>query len=274
MIAVHGSAEARPTELAPLLELRGVSRYFGGVHALEGVSMSVQAGTVHGLIGPNGAGKTTLINLLSGFYRPSAGRILLDGRRLDGRRPYQIARLGVARTFQNLRLFAGLSALDNVLVARRHGVLKCSLGHLAFLPAARRADRAERALARDLLDRVGLAGRSTLPAGTLSYGDQRRVELARALATEPTLLLLDEPTAGMNRAETERLGAIVRGLVQPGLAILLIEHDLPLIMAICDRVTVLNFGRVIAEGTPEEIARDPAVIEAYLGMEDETDAAL
>ena len=261
-------------DTAPLLELQGISRFFGGVHALEGVSMRVQAGTVHGLIGPNGAGKTTLINLLTGFYRPSAGRILLGGRRLDGRRPHQIARLGVARTFQNIRLFAGLPALDNVLVARRRGAVTRSLGHLALLPAAQRAEMAERAIARDLLITVGVSSRATLPAGALSYGDQRRVELARALATEPKLLLLDEPTAGMNREETDRLGTIVRGLVQPGRAILLIEHDLPLIMAVCDRVTVLNFGRVIAEGPPDSIARDPAVIEAYLGTEDDVDAAL
>jgi branched-chain amino acid transport system ATP-binding protein len=259
---------------APLLELHGVSRFFGGVHALEGVSMRVQAGTVHGLIGPNGAGKTTLINLLTGYYRPSEGRILLDGRRLDGRRPHQIARRGVARTFQNIRLFGGLPALENVLAARRRGTLRRSLGQLAFLPAARREEMAERAVARDLLARVGVGGHSAIRAGALSYGDQRRVELARALATEPTLLLLDEPTAGMNREETDRLGALVRGLLRPDRAILLIEHDLPLIMAVCDRVTVLSFGRVIAEGPPDEIARDPAVIEAYLGTEDEGDAPL
>lgn len=252
-----------------LLELRGVSRSFGGVRALDGVDMRVLPGMVHGLIGPNGAGKTTLINLLTGFYRPTNGEILLAGQRLDRLRPHRIARLGVARTFQNIRLFAGLSALDNVLVARRGGALSRSLGRICFLPDALRAERAERAAARALLSRLGVHGADRRPARALSYGDQRRVELARALATGPRLLLLDEPTAGMNREETDRLGRTVRELVTPERAILLIEHDLPLIMRVCDRITVLNFGRVIAEGAPAEIAADQAVIEAYLGRDDE-----
>jgi ABC-type branched-subunit amino acid transport system ATPase component len=175
----------------------------------------------------------------------------------------------VARTFQNIRLFGALSALDNVLVARRQGAVSCSLGRLTFLPAARRAEQRERAIALGLLERVGVDGTAGRPAGTLSYGDQRRVELARALATEPRLLLLDEPSAGMNRTETDHLGATLRDLVLPTRAILLIEHDLPLIMAICDVVTVLNFGRVIAQGPPTAVAADPAVIEAYLGREDD-----
>jgi len=254
---------------APLLRLRTVSRSFGGVHALEDVTMEVRAGTVHGLIGPNGAGKTTLINLLTGFYRPTAGRIMLGDARLDGRPPHRIARLGVARTFQNIRLFGALSAVDNVLVARRRGTVARSLGRLALLPGANRAERRERAVAMDLLAGLGVDAADRRPAGTLSYGDQRRVELARALAIEPRLLLLDEPTAGMNREETDRLGQAVRRLVTPARAILLIAHDLPLIMSVCDRITVLNFGRVIAEGPPAAIAADPLVIEAYLGREDE-----
>jgi branched-chain amino acid transport system ATP-binding protein len=234
--------------------------------------MQVHAGTVHGLIGPNGAGKTTLINLLTGFYRPTAGRILLAGARLDGRRQHRIARMGVARTFQNIRLFGAMPAVENVLVARHRGAVARSLGRMAFLAGARHAEDRERSLALDLLHTLGVDGRDRRPAGTLSYGDQRRVEMARALATEPRLLLLDEPTAGMNRAETDRLGQIIRALVRPDRAILLIEHDLPLIMAVCDRVTVLNFGRVIAEGTPDGVAQDAAVIEAYLGREDDAAA--
>ncbi|MBV9282677.1 MAG: ABC transporter ATP-binding protein [Chloroflexi bacterium] len=254
-------------ETADLLEVLDVSRSFGGVHALEDVTMRVRAGTIHGLIGPNGAGKTTLVNLITGFHRPTSGRILLNGERLDGRRSHQVARAGVARTFQNIRLFAALSALDNVLVARRERTLTRSLGRLAFLPGPARAEGQERDVALGLLSTLGVDAGGGRPAGTLSYGDQRRVEIARALATEPHLLVLDEPTAGMNRAETDRLGAALRTLIEPGRSILLIEHDLPLIMSVCDSITVLNFGRVIAEGTPAQIAANPAVIEAYLGRE-------
>ncbi len=255
----------------PLLRLDGVSRYFGGVHALDGVSMTVRAGTVHGLIGPNGAGKTTLINLLTGFYKPTGGRIALAGERLDGRRAHRIARMGVARTFQNIRLFGALPAVDNVLVARHRRGVRRSLGRVVFLPAAARDERHERAAALDILRELGVHGDATRAAGTLSYGDQRRVEIARALATEPRLLLLDEPAAGMNHEETNRLGDAIRALLRPERAILLIEHDLPLIMRVCDYITVLNFGRVIAEGTPAEISANPAVIEAYLGQEDDVD---
>jgi len=254
---------------APLLELQDISRYFGGVHAVEAVTMTVRAGTVHGLIGPNGAGKTTLINLLTGFYRPTAGRILLGGERLDGRRSHQIARMGVARTFQNIRLFGRLPAIDNVLVAVHRREVRRSLGRVALWPGAARDERRERAAALAVLERLGVRGDAGRPAGTLSYGDQRRVEIARALATEPRLLLLDEPAAGMNHEETNALGDAIRALVEPGRAILLIEHDLPLIMRVCDYITVLNFGRVIAAGPPAAIAADPAVIEAYLGRDDD-----
>jgi ABC-type branched-subunit amino acid transport system ATPase component len=262
----HAPAGGENAE-TPLLRLEGVSCYFGGVHALENVTMTVRAGTVHGLIGPNGAGKTTLINLLTGFNRLTAGEITLGGRRLDGRRAHQIARMGVARTFQNIRHFGVLSAVDNVLVAQYRQGLHRSLGRLAFLPDTALAERQERDAALASLRRLGVRGDPTRPAGTLSYGDQRRVEIARALATEPYLLLLDEPTAGMNHEETSQLGEAIRALVLPTRAILLIEHDLPLIMRVCDDITVLNFGRVIAEGTPAEVAANPVVIEAYLGRE-------
>ncbi len=267
------AAAAARSELAaggaPLLELQDVNRYFGGVHAVERVTMTVRAGTVHGLIGPNGAGKTTLINLLTGFYRPTAGRILLGGERLDGRRSHQIARMGVARTFQNIRLFGRLPAIDNVLVAVHRREVRRSLSRVALWPGTARDERDERVAALAALERLGVRGDAGRPAGTLSYGDQRRVEIARALATKPRLLLLDEPAAGMNHEETNALGDAIRALVEPGRAILLIEHDLPLIMRVCDYITVLNFGRVIAEGPPAAIAADPAVIEAYLGQDDD-----
>jgi ABC-type branched-subunit amino acid transport system ATPase component len=180
--------------------------------------------------------------------------------------------MGVARSFQNIRLFGALTALDNVLVARRAHTLSRSFGRLAFLPAGAGAEGREREVALRLLERLEVDGHDRRPAGTLSYGDQRRVEIARALATDPRLLLLDEPAAGMNRAETDRLGLVLRDLVGPDRAILLIEHDLPLVMSVCDVITVLNFGRVIAEGPPQRIAADPAVIEAYLGREDDVAA--
>ena len=255
-----------------LLEVVNVSRYFGGVHALENVSMRVRPGTVHGLIGPNGAGKTTLVNVLTGFYRPTAGHILLRGARLDGCPSYRVARMGVARTFQNIRLFGALSALDNVLVARRNRTFVRSFGRLVFWPPASGIEETERRAALDLLERLDVDGADPRPAGTLSYGDQRRVEIARALAADPHLLVLDEPAAGMNRAETDRLGAVLRGLVDPNRALLLIDHDLPLVMSVCNSITVLNFGRVIAGGTPAEIAANPTVVEAYLGREDDVAA--
>lgn len=255
-----------------LLELVHVSRYFGGVRALEDVTMRVQPGTIHGLIGPNGAGKTTLVNVLAGFYRPTSGAILLNGARVDGRRTYQVARMGVARTYQNIRLFGTLSALDNVLVARREHTLLRSFGRLALLPSASKSEERERKVGLGLLERLGVDGEDPRPAGALAYGNQRRVEIARALACEPRLLVLDEPTAGMNRAETDELGAVLRALLEPDTAILLIEHDLPLIMSVCDTITVLNFGRVIAVGGPAEIAANAAVVEAYLGREDDAAA--
>ena len=250
-----------------LLSLERVERVFGGVRAVDGATFDVGAGEVHGLIGPNGAGKTTLLNLVSGVLRPTAGAIRLDGERIDGLAPDRIAARGVTRTFQNIRLFPALSAADNVIVGehlRRHAPL---WRRMLFLRAAADEERSARARAEALLARVGLADRARERAASLSYGEQRRVEIARALGSEPRVLLLDEPTAGMNPAEVEAIGALIREVAQQGHSVLLVEHNVPLVMSVCDRVTVVSFGKVIARGRPAEVARDPAVITAYLGSD-------
>jgi ABC-type branched-subunit amino acid transport system ATPase component len=247
------------------LALAGVSKAFGGVHAVDEASFSVESGEVHGLIGPNGAGKTTLLNLVSGLLQPTAGSIELDGRRLDRLPPHRIAALGVARTYQNIRLFAGLSAADNVVVGQHLRRRAPFWKRLFFLPSARSEERAARQAAEAGLERVGMRERAATPAFSLSYGEQRRVEIARALASQPKLLLLDEPTAGMNPAEAAAVARLVREVASEGRAVLLIEHNVRLVMELCDRITVLNFGKVIARGTPAQIASDPAVITAYLG---------
>ncbi len=251
-----------------LLELEGVSRTFGGVRAVDGAGFGVGRGQVHGLIGPNGAGKTTVINLISGLLKPSSGQIRLDGERIDTLPAYRIADLGVRRTFQNIRLFPGMSALQNVTVGqhtRRHVSL---LERLWFSPRSSKEDRALATDADELLGRVGIGPRGREQASNLPYGDQRRLEVARALASDPRLLLLDEPAAGMNQSEAQGLGELVRTLARQGLTILLVEHNVRLVMEICDRITVLNFGKVIAEGTPAEVSADAAVVAAYLGVDE------
>ena len=247
------------------LALAAVSRTFGGVRAVDGASFKVAEGEVHGLIGPNGAGKTTLLNLISGLLAPTGGTILLDGRRIDRLPPYRIAALGIARTYQNIRLFGGLSALDNVVVGQHLHRRAPFWRRLVLSPSARREERAARDLAAAGLARVGIAERAQVVASGLSYGEQRRVEIARALAARPKLLLLDEPTAGMNANESAAVARLVREVAGEGRAVLLIEHNVRLVMSVCDRITVLNFGKVIAPGTPAEVGKDPAVIAAYLG---------
>ena len=247
------------------LALQDVSRAFGGVRAVDGVSFSVEPGEVHGLIGPNGAGKTTVLNLISGLLRPDSGTVALNGQVLSALPAHRIAALGVSRTYQNIRLFAGLSAEGNVVVGQ-HLVRRAPLwARLLFLPRARAEEARSLAKAREGLRRVGLDARLGGRAGDLSYGEQRRVEIARALARDPRVLLLDEPTAGMNPPEARAVAALVRAVAQEGRAVRLIEHNVPLVMEVCDHITVLNFGKVIARGTPNEVIRDPAVIAAYLG---------
>jgi len=257
------------SELKPVLEVDAVTLKFGGVTALDDVSFHINEGEILGLIGPNGAGKTTCFNVTTGVYQPTSGEVRFEGRSLTGLKKYQITKLGIARTFQNIRLFKIMTALENVLVGtdaqHRTGIISA----LLRLPRHRREESQAHEDGMELLRFMGLESKADELAANLSYGDQRRLEIARAMATKPRLLCLDEPAAGFNPAEKRKLMDLIKKVRDRGFTVLLIEHDMKLVMGVTDRIVVLEFGRKIAEGSPAEIRDNPAVIAAYLGVDEE-----
>ncbi len=264
---------ANPADVEPapvgdaLLEVRGLSKSFRGLQALSDYDLSLPAGTIHGVIGPNGAGKTTLFHVLSGFLRPSVGSIRFEGRDITGSPAYRVARLGIARTFQNIRLFGDLPVIDNVKAGLQGDARRSLVGMLLSSGGFRSQERELTDRALELLRLFGLEGRRDRLAKHLPYGDQRRLEIARAVGTGPRILLLDEPNAGMNPVETQELLTLIRRIRdERSITIVLVAHDIPLVMNLCERIQVLNYGRIIAEGDPAAVRSDPDVIAAYLGQ--------
>ena len=250
-----------------ILRVEGIGIEFGGLKAVDGVSIAVRPGEILSVIGPNGAGKTTLFNLISGVYRPGSGRVFLHEQDVTELQPHKLAGLGLTRTFQNLQIFMSMTAIENVMVGRHLHESRNVLAHMLTLPSVRRQRAASRKVALEMLDRVGLADQADRPASALPYGALKRLEIARALAQEPSVLLLDEPAAGCNPRETEEVDEIIQQVAESGVAVVLVEHDMRLVMKISSHIIVLNFGRKLSEGSPDQIKDDPAVVEAYLGQD-------
>ena len=260
--------------MSALLSVKNLSKEFGGVHAVEDLSFEVEKGRIHSIIGPNGAGKTTLFNLITGLYQPSAGSVHLNGRSLAGHKPHELAPLGMCRTFQNLQICMNMSALENVMLGRHRHLGQGTLASLMKLPGLRRGDQDCRQQCAELMEFVGCGQYLNHHASAMPYGALKRLEIARALASEPDILLLDEPAAGLNRTETDALRAVIRKIADEGITVVLVEHDMKLVMSISDQVLVLCYGRQLADGTPDEIRANPDVIDAYLGSRKPEEEAL